>query len=67
MSSMKYVLHLAQTYRAAELESKILTAEAYEDNTVTFDGEILPLKRAKGMYLLMKDFQDKETYKKFNG
>lgn len=58
MSSMKYVLHLAQNYRAKELENKILAAEAYNDNTVTFDGEILSIQRAKGMYLIIKQVQD---------
>ena len=67
MGHMKYVLQLAQNYRAYELESKILTAEAYNDKTIHFDGEKIPLRRAKGMYLIIKDFQDKETYKKLNG
>ena len=67
MSSMKYVLHLAQNYRAAELESKILTAEAYNDKTVTFDGEILPIQRAKGMYLIIKQVQDREDNANLDG
>lgn len=67
MSSMKYVLHLAQNYRAKELENKILTAEAYNDKTVTFDGEIIPIQRAKGMYLIIKQVQDREANANLDG
>lgn len=59
MGKMKYVLELALNHRADELQKVIQAAEAYDDKTVTFDGDTMPLIRAKGMYLIMKQYQDK--------
>lgn len=67
MGHMKYVLQLAQNYRAAELERLINAAEAYDNETITFDNEIITIKRARGMYLLIKEFQDRETNINLNG